>query len=397
MNKTHRLLTAQRYWPLPLPALLLWLLAAPSYSAQAPIIPPPPSITASSHLLMDFDTGELLVEHNPDEALPPASLTKIMTVFVTSEELRAGRISADDIVTVSTNAWRTPGSRMFIEERSKVPVDDLVKGVVIQSGNDASVALAEHIAGSESAFADMMNQQAIALGMTLTQFQNATGLPAENHYTTARDLSLLTRAMIEQHPEVYDYYAVRSFTHNDIEQPNRNRLLWRDRTVDGVKTGHTEEAGYCLVASAEREGMRLISVVMGTSSDEARMRESQKLLSYGFRYFETQSMYEADVPLKTADLWYADVDTLDLGVAEKVIVTIPRGSYNDIEAELKVRKIIEAPVTQGDELGELVLRLHGEVVHRAPLIALEDVPEAGIFSRGVDFVVLFFKQLISGD
>lgn len=397
MNKTHRLLTAQRYRQLPLWSLLLWLLAAPSQSAQAPIIPPPPSITASSHLLMDFDTGELLVEHNPDEALPPASLTKIMTVFVTSEELRAGRINADDIVTVSTNAWRTPGSRMFIEERSKVSVDDLIKGVVIQSGNDASVALAEHIAGSEGAFADMMNQQAIALGMTLTQFQNATGLPAENHYTTARDLSLLTRAMIEQHPEIYDYYAVRSFTHNDIEQPNRNRLLWRDRTVDGVKTGHTEEAGYCLVASAEREGMRLISVVMGTASDEARMRESQKLLSYGFRYFETQSMYEAAVPLKTADLWYADVDTLDLGVAETVIVTIPRGSYNDIEAELKVRKIIEAPVAQGNELGELVLRLHGEVVHRAPLIALEDVPAAGIFSRGIDFVVLFFKQLISGD
>ncbi|MGI9325427.1 MAG: D-alanyl-D-alanine carboxypeptidase family protein [Pseudomonadales bacterium] len=394
MNKTHRLLIAQH---LPLWVLLLWLLAAPSHGAQAPIIPPPPSITASSHLLMDYDTGELLVEHNADEALPPASLTKIMTVFVTSEEMRAGRISADDIVTVSTNAWRTPGSRMFIEERSKVRVDDLVKGVVIQSGNDASVALAEHIAGSEGAFADMMNQQAIALGMTLTQFQNATGLPAENHYTTARDLSLLTRAMIEQHPEVYDYYAVRSFTHNDIEQPNRNRLLWRDRTVDGVKTGHTEEAGYCLVASAEREGMRLISVVMGTGSDEARMRESQKLLSFGFRYFETQSMYEAGVPLKTADLWYAEADTLDLGVSEQVIVTIPRGSYNDIEAELKVRKIIEAPVAQGDELGELVLRLHGEVVHRAPLMALEDIPEAGIFTRGIDFVVLFFKQLISGD
>ena len=380
-----------------------WLLAICAFgagsasAAQAPIIPPPPTISASSHLLMDFDTGELLVELNADEPLPPASLTKIMTVFVTSEELKAGRISLDDIVTVSTNAWRTPGSRMFLDERSKVAVEDLLKGVIIQSGNDASVALAEHIAGSEGAFADMMNQQAMVLGMASTQFQNATGLPADDHYTTARDLSLLTRAMIQQHPESYQYYSERSFTHNDIEQPNRNRLLWRDRTVDGVKTGHTKAAGYCLVASAEREGMRLVSVVMGTDSDEARMRESQKLLSYGFRYFETQTMYEPDAALKAADLWYAEADTVDLGVAEPVIITIPRGSYNDIEAELKVRKVIEAPVARGAELGELVLRLHGDVVHRSPLVALEEVPEAGMFARATDFVVLFFKQLISGD
>lgn len=373
------------------------LAAGPAGAAQAPIIPPPPTISASSHLLMDFDTGELLVELNADEPLPPASLTKIMTVFVTSEELKAGRISLDDIVTVSTNAWRTPGSRMFLDERSKVAVEDLLKGVIIQSGNDASVALAEHIAGSEGAFADMMNQQAMVLGMASTQFQNATGLPAEDHYTTARDLSLLTRAMIQQHPESYKYYSERSFKHNDIEQPNRNRLLWRDRTVDGVKTGHTKAAGYCLVASAEREGMRLVSVVMGTNSDEARMRESQKLLSYGFRYFETQTMYEPDTALKAADLWYAEADTVDLGVAEPVIITIPRGSYNDIEAELKVRKVIEAPVARGAELGELVLRLHGDVVHRSPLVALEEVPEAGMFARAMDFVVLFFKQLISGD
>ncbi|MFK7915700.1 MAG: D-alanyl-D-alanine carboxypeptidase family protein [Pseudomonadales bacterium] len=380
-----------------------WLAAICALSAglasasQAPIIPPPPTISASSHLLMDFDTGELLVELNADEPLPPASLTKIMTVFVTSEELKAGRISLDEIVTVSTNAWRTPGSRMFLDERSKVAVEDLLKGVIIQSGNDASVALAEHIAGSEGAFADMMNQQAMVLGMASTQFQNATGLPAEDHYTTARDLSLLTRAMIQQHPESYKFYSERSFTHNEIEQPNRNRLLWRDRTVDGVKTGHTKAAGYCLVASAEREGMRLVSVVMGTNSDEARMRESQKLLSYGFRYFETQTMYKPDTALKAADLWYAEADTVDLGVADPVIITIPRGSYNDIEAELKVRKVIEAPVARGAELGELVLRLHGDVVHRSPLIALEEVPEAGMIARATDFVVLFFKQLISGE
>jgi D-alanyl-D-alanine carboxypeptidase (penicillin-binding protein 5/6) len=375
----------------------LTLSVAPARAADRPIIPPPPSISASSHLLMDYDTGELLVETNADEPLPPASLTKIMTVYVASEELAAGRISLDDMVTVSTNAWRTPGSRMFLEERSRVPVGALLKGVIIQSGNDASVAIAEHVAGSEGAFADMMNQQALALDMMSTQFQNATGLPAENHYTTARDLSLLTRAMIERHPENYKLYSERSYTHNGIEQPNRNRLLWRDRTVDGVKTGHTEAAGYCLVASAEREGMRLLSVVMGTKSDEARMRESQKLLSYGFRYFETQSLYEAGVPLKEAEIWYADADTTQLGVEEAVVVTIPRGSYNDIEAELKVRRVVEAPVTRGEKLGELILRLHGDVVHRAPLVALEDVAEAGIFSRAIDFVALFFKQLISGE
>lgn len=375
----------------------LTLSVALAHAADRPIIPPPPSISASSHLLMDYDTGELLVETNADEPLPPASLTKIMTVYVASEELAAGRISVDDMVTISTNAWRTPGSRMFLEERSRVPVGALLKGVIIQSGNDASVAIAEHVAGSEGAFADMMNQQALALDMMSTQFQNATGLPAENHYTTARDLSLLTRAMIERHPENYKLYSERSYTHNGIEQPNRNRLLWRDRTVDGVKTGHTEAAGYCLVASAEREGMRLLSVVMGTKSDEARMRESQKLLSYGFRYFETQSLYEAGVPLKEAEIWYADADTTQLGVEEAVVVTIPRGSYNDIEAELKVRRVVEAPITRGEKLGELILRLHGDVVHRAPLVALEDVAEAGIFSRAIDFVVLFFKQLISGE
>ncbi|MEM1230453.1 MAG: D-alanyl-D-alanine carboxypeptidase family protein [Pseudomonadota bacterium] len=378
-------------------ALVAALMAAVAEAADRPIIPPPPSISASSHLLMDYDTGELLVETNADEPLPPASLTKIMTVYVASEELAAGRIKLDDIVTVSTNAWRTPGSRMFLEERSRVPIHELLKGVIIQSGNDASVALAEHIAGSEGAFADMMNQQALALDMVSTQFQNATGLPAENHYTTARDLALLTRAMIERHPENYELYSERSYTHNGIEQPNRNRLLWRDRTVDGVKTGHTEAAGYCLVASAEREGMRLISVVMGTKSDEARMRESQKLLSYGFRYFETQRLYEAGVPLKEAEIWYADADTTQLGVEAPVVVTIPRGSYNDIEAELKVRRVVEAPISAGDKLGELILRLHGDVVYRAPLVALEAVPEAGMLSRAVDFVVLFFKQLISGE
>ena len=297
--------------------------------AATPVIPPPPSVAASSHLLLDFETSRILTENNADEPLPPASLTKIMTVFIIAGEIAAGRLTLDELVTVSTNAWQTPGSRMFLKEKSQVPVLDVLKGIIIQSGNDASVALAEHVAGSEGAFADMMNQQAQLLGMVSSQFQNATGLPAAGHYTTARDLTVLTQAMIREFPELYALYSERKFTHNEIEQPNRNRLLWRDRTVDGVKTGHTEAAGYCLVASAERDDMRLVSVVMGTDSDEARMRESQKLLSYGFRYFETRSLYSADDVLKTARVWYGEKDQLALGLAKPVVLTIPRGSYDD--------------------------------------------------------------------
>ncbi|MEM1435787.1 MAG: D-alanyl-D-alanine carboxypeptidase family protein [Pseudomonadota bacterium] len=372
-------------------------LATPAvFAAAAPIIPPPPEVAASSHLLIDFATNRTLTENNADQPLPPASLTKIMTVYVVATEVAAGRLSLDEIVTVSTNAWRTPGSRMFIEERSQVPVVEMLKGVIIQSGNDASVALAEHVAGGESAFADMMNQQAQALGMVSSQFQNATGLPAADHYTTARDLALLTRAMIREYPELYAFYAERKFTHNDIEQPNRNRLLWRDRTVDGVKTGHTEEAGFCLVASAEREDMRLVSVVMGTNSDEARMRESQKLLSYGFRYFETRSIYAAEEVLKTARLWYGEQDNIELGLAEPVVLTIPRGSYGDIEAELEVRKTLEAPIAAGDKLGEVALELHDEVIFTAPLVALEAAETGGLVDQALDFVTLFFTRLFEG-
>ena len=377
--------------------LLLCLLGAGLAHAEAPIIPPPPSIAASSFLLVDADTQKVLVEENVNEPLPPASLTKIMTGYVAAVEMQAGRLNGEEMVPVSVRAWKTPGSRMFIKEGTSVKVEDLIKGIVVQSGNDASVAIAEHIAGSEDAFADMMNQQAAVLGMRSTQFSNATGLPAEGHFTSAWDLSLLTRALITEFPEHYEIYSMRSFTHNEIEQPNRNRLLWRDRTVDGVKTGHTDEAGYCLVASAKRDGMRLISVVMGTKSEEARMRESQKLLSYGFRYFETQKVYDPQVPLKSAELWYGESDSLELGLAEPVVVTIPRGSYDDLEAEIKVRRVLEAPISQGEELGELRLKLYGEVVHRAPLQALADAPEAGMFSRLWDFLRLFFKQLISGE
>jgi D-alanyl-D-alanine carboxypeptidase (penicillin-binding protein 5/6) len=379
----------------------IWAIALgiglPVVAAQPPIIPPAPEIAASSYLLLDAETQKVLVEYNAHEGLPPASLTKIMTAYIAAVEIEAGRISLEDQVLISVKAWRTQGSKMFIREGTRVPLEDLLRGIIIQSGNDASVAVAEHIAGSEAAFADMMNQQAVLLGMSSSQFENATGLPGEGHRTSAWDLALLTNALLKRFPEHYAMYAERSFTFNDIEQPNRNRLLWRDRTVDGVKTGYTRAAGYCLVASALRGNMRLISVVMGTKSEEARMQESQKLLSYGFRYFETQKLYSAGVPLKTAELWYGDMEEIELGVAETVVITIPRGYYDDIKAELKVAKIIEAPVAKGAEFGELRLSLHDETVYRAPLIALESAEEAGMFSRFGDAIYLFFAGFAGSD
>lgn len=377
-------------------AFAFTVIAAPAHAA-APIIPPPPDVAATSYLLIDFDTQAVLVEHQAHDRVPPASLTKIMTTYIAAVELEAGRIDLDDQVPVSVKAWRTGGSKMFIQEGTKVRLEDLLRGIIIQSGNDASVALAEHIAGSEGAFADMMNQQAQQLGMKNSSFVNSTGLPAPEHYTTAWDLALLTRSMIDRFPEHYAMYSEPSFEYNEIKQANRNRLLLRDRTVDGVKTGHTEAAGYCLVASALRDGMRLISVVMGTDSEEARMRETQKLLSYGFRYFETQRVYEGGVPLKTADLWYGEADQIELGTAEDVYVTIPRGHYEDLKAELEIARVIEAPVAAGDELGEVRLMLEDRTVHRAPLVALADAPEGAILSRLGDAIYLFFHNLISGD
>ncbi len=366
---------------------------ANAWGAPSPAVPPAPSIAAKSYILMDGDTGRILGEQNGDEPLHPASLTKIMTGYVAAGELRSGRISMTDEVHVSVEAWRTPGSRMFIQEGTTVSVSDLLRGIIVQSGNDASVALAEHIAGSEAAFADMMNRQADDLGLTATQFRNATGLPADDHYTSARDLAILTKDYVERYPGNYAIYAEKSFEYNGIEQPNRNRLLWRDRTVDGVKTGHTNAAGYCLVASAKREGMRLISVVMGAVDGSTRVRETQKLLTYGFRYFETKRLYEPDVPLKTAPVWYGESDTLDLGVAEAVVVTLPRGRYDDVEIALELPEVIEAPLSAGAEIGTLTLTVQEDLVYEVPLVALQSVPQSGVLARAGDFVRLFFSRL----
>ena len=358
------------------------------------VMPDPPAIAADGYILMDADTLKILAEDNSREPLPPASLAKIMTGYVVAVELEAGRIDAADDVTVSVNAWQTPGSRMFVREGTTVVLEDLLRGMVIQSGNDASVALAEFVAGGEDAFADMMNQHAALLGISGSRFANATGLPHDDQYTTARDMAILTQQLIRRFPDHYALYSERSFKYNGIEQPNRNRLLWRDRTVDGVKTGYTKDAGYCLVASAERDGMRLISAVMGAASDAVRVRESQKLLSFGFRYFETHRLYDAEAPLKTSEVRYGSLNEVSMGVPVAIYVTIPRGRYHDIEATLDIPAALEAPIAKGDEVGELRVSLDGETLATSPLIAREAVAELGFFAHFFEGIYFFFRDLV---
>ncbi len=374
---------------------IFWM--ASSTGAYDPIIPAPPQLAASAYLLMDAKTGKVLVEHNSQQRLPPASLTKIMTSYIGASELARGTIALDDEVLISVKAWRMEGSRMFIQEGTSVRLDDLLRGVIIQSGNDASVALAEHIAGSEGAFADVMNQQSVRLGMSNSHFVNATGLPDEDHYTTAADLATLTIALINQFPEHYRIYSERTFTYNDIPQRNRNKLLFRDKTVDGVKTGHTEAAGYCLVASSERDGMRLVSVVMGTSSEAGRATESQKLLTYGFRYYETVDLYGGGDALKKVRVWGGTHDSIDLGLAAGISLTIPRGARDSLKANMQIDAEIHAPLVNGQELGTLTVSTGSSETLSRPLVALNAVSPAGFFSRMWDALSLFFLNLFGGD
>lgn len=359
------------------------------------IIPAPPQLAASGYILLDADTGEVLVEHNADERLPPASLTKVMTSYLVSAEVARGTIKEEELVNISVNAWKMGGSKMFVREGTQVPVIDLLRGVIVQSGNDASVALAEHVSGSEGAFVDVMNQQAQLLGMTSTHFENSTGWPAEGHLTTARDMAALARALIRDFPEHYKLYAEKYFKYNGINQPNRNRLLFRDDSVDGLKTGHTDEAGFCLVASAKKNGMRLISVVMGTRSDEARAAESQKLLSYGFRYFQTNKVYSGGQALEQARVWGGDNDQVALGLAKDLYLTTPRGSNDDLDARIFIDGVIKAPISQGQELGKLTVVLGDKTLVDMPLVALEAVEQAGFLSRLWDSIKLFFINLFT--
>ena len=359
------------------------------------IIPAPPQLAASSWILMDANSGRILAEHNADERLPPASLTKLMTAYLVERELDRGTINLTDMVNISENAWRTGGSKMFIEVGDRVSVDNLLHGIIIVSGNDASVAMAEHLAGGEAPFADLMNQHATRLGMNDTHFMNATGLPHENHYSTAHDMARLSRYIINDYPEHYAIYSQRNFSFAGIDQPNRNRLLWRDPTVDGLKTGWTTEAGYCLVASAQRDGMRLISVVMGTSSEEARAQESQKLLSYGFRFYETMKLYERGAVLATPRVWGGDINELRVGVDEEVFMTLPRNRNEELRARLNLDADIQAPVAVGDDVGTLEVYLGEEMVGERQLVALENIEEGGLFKRLFDQVQRFFSNLIS--
>src|SRR5690554_2340987 len=361
--------------------------------SQTVLIPSPPQIAGSSYVLMDPKSGRIIMEENSNERLPPASLTKMMTAYIVERELDEGRISMSDMVPISVKAWKTEGSRTFVKEGTSVSVEDLLKGVIIQSGNDASVALAEFVAGSEGAFVDIMNQQAQLLGMKDTHFQNATGLPAADHFSTAYDLALLARAIIQDYPENYPLYAEKHFTYNNIRQPNRNALLWRDDSVDGLKTGHTEEAGYCLVASAKRNDTRLIASVMGTSSSEARSQEIQKMLNYGFRYYESERLFRAGQELIEAKVWGGQADQISVGMPEDVYVTIPRGSRNQLESTVDLDSVIKAPINVGDELGRVRVILDGETLVDEPVLALTEVPEGGLFKRLWDAIKLFFVQL----
>ncbi|KAA0014750.1 D-alanyl-D-alanine carboxypeptidase [Billgrantia pellis] len=384
--------------PALLTCLLLFVSQALAQSAPTPqaIVPSPPQIAAKSWILMDANSGKVLTEHNADERLPPASLTKLMTAYLVERELDRGNIALDDMVPVSENAWRTGGSKMFIEVGKQVSIRDLLYGIIIQSGNDASVAVAEHLAGGEGPFADMMNQHASRLGLNNTHFVNATGLPHPEHYSSARDLALLSQYIIGDYPEHYAIYAEKYFTFNDIRQPNRNRLLWRDASVDGLKTGHTDEAGYCLVASAERDGMRLISVVMGTSSEEARAQETQKLLSYGFRYYETMKLYDQGAVLNSPRVWGGEKNELRLGVDQEVYMTLPRSRSEELNARLDIRPDLTAPINLGERVGTLEVRLGEEVVGEQPLVALEAIEEGGLFKRLFDQVRRFFANLLGG-
>ena len=358
--------------------------------------PPAPTIAASAYILKDFHTGKVLAENNADTRLAPASLTKIMTVYVIFNELANGHLHLDDTVTISERAWKTEGSRMFVELGNQVKIEDLLKGVIIQSGNDASVALAEHVGGNEETFAEMMNQHALRLGMINTHFKNSDGLPGPDHYTTARDLALLTSALIKEFPEYYRWFSQKEFTFNKITQQNRNKLLSRDESVDGVKTGFTDDAGYCLVASALREDMRLISVVLGAKDANARANENQTLINYGFRFFESHRLYEGKKSLNEARVWKGANKTVSLGVAEDIYVTVPRRLYKDLKAVVVVDKKITAPIVEGAKLGSVKVTLNNEVLEEKDLLALQSVEQGNIFQRLSESAMMMLEKSEDG-
>jgi serine-type D-Ala-D-Ala carboxypeptidase (penicillin-binding protein 5/6) len=384
-----------------LTVLLNLLSPAQSFATDMPVpmaaapaampIPKAPAVAARGYLLEDFHSGQILAEANADERLEPASITKVMSAYVIFKELAAGKIQLSDLVTISERAWRTEGSRMFVEVGKQISVEELLVGMIVQSGNDATVALAEHIAGSEEAFAAYMNRYAAQLGMTGSHFMDASGLPHPEHYMTARDIARMARAVIQEFPDYYKWYSQREFTFNGIRQHNRNKLLWRDASVDGMKTGHTTSAGYCLVSSAQRDGMRLIAVVLGADGEESRATASQALLNYGFRFFETHKLYDANSKLVDARVWSGAQETVPLGLSSPMYVTIPRGQYGQLKASVQLPQRITAPVAAGATLGSVLVRLGDQTLMEPPLLALEPVAEGSIWRRAVDGVKAYFE------
>lgn len=359
--------------------------------AQEVPIPKAPSVSAKSYMLLDHNTGAVIAEKNADEANDPASITKLMTAYIVYGALKNGDIQLTDEVLISEKAWRAIGSRMFIEVNTSVTVDNLLQGLIVQSGNDASIALAEHIAGDEAAFADLMNNAAVNLGLTNSHFTNVTGLTHEQHFMTARDIALLSSAIVSEFPEQYKRYSQKEYTYNGITQHNRNKLLWRDPSVDGLKTGHTEAAKYCLASSAKRDDMRLISVVLGAPSVEARTANSQALLNYGFRFYESHKLYTAGQELLKKRVWYGEEEELALGVKDDVLITIPRGRYNDLNPFLEVSSRLEAPIAANQVVGKVRIKLGEEDYTEIDLVALKAMEEGGILRKITDYVLGYFE------
>jgi D-alanyl-D-alanine carboxypeptidase (penicillin-binding protein 5/6) len=371
-------------------AVLLTLLGMAA-AAEEVKTPAPPKVTVASHYLVDFATDTVLAASRADEEVEPASLTKLMTAYVVFKALDAGRIDLDDLALVSAKAWKTGGTRMFIEVNSHVKVADLVRGMLIQSGNDAATTLAEHVAGSVEAFVALMNAEAQTLGMTRSVFRNPTGLPARGHHSSAHDMAILARAIIATFPAYYGLYAEREFSFNGITQPNRNRLLWRDPTVDGMKTGYTDGAGYCLVSSAVRDGMRLIAVVMGGKSPRIRNDAAQALLEYGFANYETHRLYAAGEPLRTARVWGGQPDVAPLGLGSDLFVTIPRGRYAALAASMNVTAQLVAPLARGAPVGEVKVSFGGAPLSALPLVSLEPVVAGGVWTKVMDEISLWLE------
>ncbi len=365
--------------------------SAPAAPAAQLVVPAPPAVAASAYLVQDYESGQILVEQNIDARVEPASLTKMMTAYVVESELAAGRIKPDDMVRISEKAWRMEGSKMFVEVNKEVSVQDLMRGVIIQSGNDASVALAEHVAGSEEVFAAMMNEHAKRLGMNGTHFRNSTGWPEPDHYTTARDLATLGIALIRDFPAGYKLHSEKEFSYNGITQNNRNELLWTDSSIDGIKTGHTETAGYCLVASALRDGMRLVSVVMGTSGPAARTSATAALLNHAFRFYESRTVATGRQPLAQGKVWKGAGDVVSAGLPQDLKLAIPRGSEAQLEKLPVLESRIEAPVKKDAVIGTFKVRLNGKELASRPLVALQAVEAAGFFGRIADDIRLMFE------